>query len=116
MARCTVERLMRQQGLRGIRRSKTQPDMGGRLRAWAKAFLRAGILTEEGLNRETVTGTPQGGILVPAAGQHRPVRSGRALRRRSTARSAACASAAVQRLRSRMTWVGQPSARYGPTL
>ena len=30
-----------------------------------KAFLRAGILTEEGLNRETITGTPQGGILSP---------------------------------------------------
>jgi RNA-directed DNA polymerase len=29
------------------------------------AFLRAGILTEEGLYRETVTGTPQGGILSP---------------------------------------------------
>jgi RNA-directed DNA polymerase len=27
--------------------------------------LRAGILTEEGLNRETITGTPQGGILSP---------------------------------------------------
>ncbi len=26
---------------------------------------RAGILTEEGLNRETITGTPQGGILSP---------------------------------------------------
>jgi len=30
-----------------------------------KAFLRAGILTEEGLNRNTITGTPQGGILSP---------------------------------------------------
>jgi len=30
-----------------------------------KAFLRAGVLTEEGLYRETVTGTPQGGILSP---------------------------------------------------
>ena len=30
-----------------------------------KAFLRAGILTEEGLNRETTTGTPQGGVLSP---------------------------------------------------
>jgi RNA-directed DNA polymerase len=29
------------------------------------AFLRAGILTEEGRNRETITGTPQGGILSP---------------------------------------------------
>jgi RNA-directed DNA polymerase len=30
-----------------------------------KAFLKAGILTEEGLDRETNTGTPQGGILSP---------------------------------------------------
>ena len=30
-----------------------------------KAFLRAGILSEEGSNRETITGTPQGGILSP---------------------------------------------------
>ncbi|MGH9258881.1 MAG: reverse transcriptase domain-containing protein, partial [Acidimicrobiales bacterium] len=30
-----------------------------------KAFLRAGILTEEGLDRTTITGTPQGGILSP---------------------------------------------------
>ena len=30
-----------------------------------KAFLKAGVLTEEGLNRETTTGTPQGGILSP---------------------------------------------------
>jgi RNA-directed DNA polymerase len=29
------------------------------------AFLRAGILSEEGRNRETITGTPQGGILTP---------------------------------------------------
>ena len=29
------------------------------------AFLRAGILSEEGRNRETITGTPQGGILSP---------------------------------------------------
>jgi RNA-directed DNA polymerase len=30
-----------------------------------KAFLRAGVLTEEGLYRQTVTGTPQGGIMTP---------------------------------------------------
>ncbi len=36
-----------------------------RVLGWVKAFLRAGILTEEGLNRETTTGTPQGGILSP---------------------------------------------------
>jgi RNA-directed DNA polymerase len=29
------------------------------------AFLRAGVLGEDGLNRETITGTPQGGILSP---------------------------------------------------
>jgi group II intron reverse transcriptase/maturase len=36
-----------------------------RILGWVKAFLRAGILTEEGLSRETITGTPQGGILSP---------------------------------------------------
>jgi RNA-directed DNA polymerase len=36
-----------------------------RVLGWVKAFLLAGILTEEGLNRETTTGTPQGGILSP---------------------------------------------------
>ena len=30
-----------------------------------KAFLKAGVLTEDGLNRDTRTGTPQGGILSP---------------------------------------------------
>jgi RNA-directed DNA polymerase len=30
-----------------------------------KAFLKAGVLTEHGANRDTVTGTPQGGILSP---------------------------------------------------
>jgi RNA-directed DNA polymerase len=36
-----------------------------RILGWVKAFLQAGILTEKGLNRETTTGTPQGGILSP---------------------------------------------------
>jgi RNA-directed DNA polymerase len=36
-----------------------------RVLGWVKAFLRAGILTEQGLDRETITGTPQGGILSP---------------------------------------------------
>jgi RNA-directed DNA polymerase len=36
-----------------------------RVLGWVKAFLRAGILTEEGQDRETITGTPQGGILSP---------------------------------------------------
>ncbi len=30
-----------------------------------KAFLKAGILSEDGVNRDTITGTPQGGILSP---------------------------------------------------
>ena len=36
-----------------------------RVLALVKAFLRAGILTEDGLDRTTITGTPQGGILSP---------------------------------------------------
>jgi RNA-directed DNA polymerase len=36
-----------------------------RVLGWVTAFLRAGILTETGLNRETITGAPQGGILSP---------------------------------------------------
>ena len=36
-----------------------------RILALVKAFLRAGLLSEEGVSRETVTGTPQGGILSP---------------------------------------------------
>ncbi|NKY31442.1 group II intron reverse transcriptase/maturase [Nocardia gamkensis] len=36
-----------------------------RVLGWVKAFLRAGVLTEHGHNRETITGTPQGGILSP---------------------------------------------------
>jgi RNA-directed DNA polymerase len=36
-----------------------------RVLGWVKAFLRAGILTEEGQDRQTITGTPQGGILTP---------------------------------------------------
>lgn len=30
-----------------------------------KSFLKAGILSEDGIDRETITGTPQGGILSP---------------------------------------------------
>lgn len=33
-----------------------------------KAFLKAGILSEDGAERDTVTGTPQGGILSPLLG------------------------------------------------
>jgi RNA-directed DNA polymerase len=36
-----------------------------RILGWVRAFLRAGVLSEDGLNRETITGTPQGGILSP---------------------------------------------------
>jgi RNA-directed DNA polymerase len=36
-----------------------------RVLALVKAFLKAGLLDEEGVNRETNTGTPQGGILSP---------------------------------------------------
>jgi len=47
-------------------RSTTRPFMGRvrdragdrRILGWVKAFLRARILSEEGLNRETTTGTP----------------------------------------------------------
>jgi len=36
-----------------------------RVLGWVKAFLRAGVLTEQGQDRATITGTPQGGILSP---------------------------------------------------
>ncbi|REK88674.1 group II intron reverse transcriptase/maturase [Streptomyces inhibens] len=36
-----------------------------RVLALVKAFLKAGVLSEEGVNRESYTGTPQGGILSP---------------------------------------------------
>ena len=36
-----------------------------RILGLVKAFLRAGILTEAGLSRDTITGTPQGGLLSP---------------------------------------------------
>jgi RNA-directed DNA polymerase len=36
-----------------------------RVLALVKAFLKAGILTQDGRDRETITGTPQGGILSP---------------------------------------------------
>ncbi len=49
-----------------------------RVLALVKAFLKAGILTELGEHRDTLTGTPQGGILSPLSGQHRPVRARRA--------------------------------------
>jgi RNA-directed DNA polymerase len=36
-----------------------------RILALVKAFLKAGVLTVDGADRETITGTPQGGILTP---------------------------------------------------
>lgn len=36
-----------------------------RILALVRAFLKAGILTEDGVSRATITGTPQGGILSP---------------------------------------------------
>ncbi len=36
-----------------------------RVLALVKAFLKAGILGEDGAVRDNVTGTPQGGILTP---------------------------------------------------
>ena len=36
-------------------------DLSDRVLGLVTAFLRAGILSEEGRNRETITGTPQGG-------------------------------------------------------
>ena len=46
-----------------------------RVLALVKAFLKAGVLTEAGDREDTYTGTPQGGILSPLSGQHRPVRA-----------------------------------------
>ncbi|MFZ1437553.1 MAG: group II intron reverse transcriptase/maturase [Candidatus Microthrix subdominans] len=36
-----------------------------RVLGWVKAFLKAGVLTEDGSRKATITGTPQGGILSP---------------------------------------------------
>lgn len=36
-----------------------------RILGLVKAFLKAGVLSEDGANRDTITGTPQGGILSP---------------------------------------------------
>ena len=52
-----------------------------RVLALIKAFCKAGILTQDGAMKDTITGTPQGGHPLPAAGQHRPQRPGRALHR-----------------------------------
>ncbi len=39
-----------------------------RVLALVKAFLKAGVLSEDGVERDTITGTPQGGILWKAMG------------------------------------------------
>ena len=36
-----------------------------RVLSLVKAFLRSGVLSEDGISRDTITGTPQGGILSP---------------------------------------------------
>ena len=54
-------------------RSTTRPSWAGcddrigdkRVLGLVKAFLKAGILGEDGARRDTITGTPQGGILSP---------------------------------------------------
>jgi RNA-directed DNA polymerase len=40
-----------------------------RVLALVKAFLKAGLLSEEGVNRDTHTGTPQGGL---CSAEHKP--------------------------------------------
>lgn len=50
------------QGLMGRVRARVGDK---RVLQLVKAFLRAGILTEDGQHRQTITGTPQGGILSP---------------------------------------------------
>ena len=40
-----------------------------RVLALVKAFLKAGILTEDGMPKDTDTGTPQGGL---CAAEHKP--------------------------------------------
>ena len=37
--------------------------------ALVKAFLKSGVLSEDGLDRRTITGTPQGGL---CAAEHKP--------------------------------------------
>ena len=63
----------RQISRRALMRSTTPPCWGGceivsgTSVFWGlvKAFLKAGVLTEDGSRRATITGTPQGGILSP---------------------------------------------------
>ena len=51
-----------------------------RVLALVKAFLKAGILSEDGTLRDNDAGTPQGGILSPLLSQRGPVGPGRAHR------------------------------------
>jgi RNA-directed DNA polymerase len=44
-----------------------------RILALLKAFLKAGVLTEDGRNRETITGTPQGANLFTRTRERRSV-------------------------------------------
>jgi len=50
-----------------------------RVLALVKAFLKAGILSEDGIERDTTTGTPQGGLCAaahnPPYEQYRVMRS-----------------------------------------
>ena len=69
----TTSGCSRRTSRRASTRSTTRPSWAGcddrigdkRVLGLVKAFLRAGVLTEDGVRRETITGTPQGGILSP---------------------------------------------------
>ena len=50
-----------------------------RVLALVKAFLRAGILSEDAVHRDTIAGTPQGRDPLTAVGQHRTLGARRAL-------------------------------------
>jgi RNA-directed DNA polymerase len=52
-----------------------------RVVALIKAFLRSGVLSEDGITRDTKTGAPQGGILSPLLANIAPLGPRRALRR-----------------------------------
>src|ERR1019366_2501714 len=47
-----------------------------RILGLVKAFLKSGILSEDGMDRATITGTPQGGILTPQTQWITPVPKG----------------------------------------
>jgi RNA-directed DNA polymerase len=88
-------------GFRPMRRAQDAIAGDKRVLALVRAFLKAGIMTEEGRQvTGTFTGTPQGGS-VAAARQHRAVGAGRALLRQ------------VGRPRHGMAANGAPQARRG---